>query len=164
MRYDSNTVKTQSELSWLSAALAGFIGTAPMTAFMLLTQRFLPKGQRYALPPEIITEELAHRAHVRHHMNKQLVLAATTVSHFGYGAAMGALYTPLGKKFPLPGILKGVLFGLVVWTASYLALLPMSGMSESGQREPVRRNLMMIAAHIVWGSAMGLAADTLMHQ
>src|SRR5437764_11897275 len=146
MRYDSNTVKTQSELSWLSGALAGLIGTAPMTVFMLLTQRFLPKGQRYALPPEIITEELAHRAHVRHHMNKQLVLGATMVSHFGYGAAMGALYSPLGKKLPLPGVVQGVLFGLVVWAASYLALLPMRGMSESGQREPVRRNLMMFAA------------------
>jgi uncharacterized membrane protein YagU involved in acid resistance len=164
MRYDSNTVKTQPGLPWLSGALAGFIGTAPMTVFMLLTQRFLPKGQRYALPPEIITEELAHRAHVRHHMNKQLVLGATIVSHFGYGAAMGAFYSPLGKKLPLPGVVKGVLFGVVVWAASYLALLPMSGMLESGQREPVRRNLMMIAAHVVWGSAMGATADALMHQ
>ena len=164
MKYDANTVQAQPGLSWLSGALAGFIGTAPMTVFMLLTQSFLPKGQRYALPPEIITQELAHRAHVRHHMNKQLVLAATTVSHFGYGAAMGALYSPLGKKLPLPGILKGVLFGLVIWAASYLALLPMSGMWESGQREPVRRNLMMIGAHVVWGLAMGAAADTLMHQ
>ena len=164
MGYDSKTVKTQSGLPWLSGALAGFIGTAPMTVFMLLTQRFLPKGQRYALPPEIITEELAHRAHVRHHMNKQLILGATMVSHFGYGAAMGALYSPLGKKLPLPGVVKGVLFGLVVWAASYLALLPMSGMSESGQREPVRRILMMVTAHVVWGSAMGAAADALMHQ
>ncbi len=164
MRNDLNTAKTQPGLSWLSGAIAGFIGTAPMTVFMLVTQRFLPKGQRYALPPEIITEELAHRAHVRHHMNKQLVLAATTVSHFGYGTAMGALYSPLGKKLPLPGIVKGVIFGVLVWAASYLALLPMSGMLESGQREPAQRNLMMIAAHVVWGAAMGATADTLMHQ
>src|SRR5437764_15196006 len=120
MRYDSNTVKTQSELSWLSAALAGFIGTAPMTAFMLLTQRFLPHGQRYALPPETITQELAHRAHVRHHMNKQAVLAATLASHLGYGATMGLLYTPVARKLPLPAALKGILFGLLVWVGSYL--------------------------------------------
>lgn len=145
----------------LKGALAGFVATIPMTIFMLATQRFLPQGQRYDLPPEIITKELAHRAHVRHHMNKQQVLGATLVSHFGYGASMGAVYSPLGKKMPLPTVVQGILFGLVVWAGSYLALLPMLGMSESGQREPVRRNLMMIVAHVVWGTTLGATAGVL---
>ena len=92
-------------------------------------------------------------------MNKQQVLAATLVSHFGYGASMGAVYSPLRKRIPLPIVVRGILFGLVVWAGSYLALLPLLGMSESGQREPVRRNLMMIAAHIVWGAVLGATAD-----
>lgn len=148
----------------LKGALAGFVATIPMTIFMLATQRFLPHGQRYDLPPEIITKELAHRAHVRHHMNKQQVLGATLVSHFGYGVSMGAVYSSLGKKMPLPTVVQGILFGLVVWAGSYLALLPMLGMSESGQREPVRRNLMMIVAHVVWGTTLGATAGVLMHR
>ena len=134
----------------------------PMTVFMLVTQRFLPKGERYALPPEIIIHELAQRAHMRQHMNKIQILGATLVSHFGYGAMMGTLYAPLAKKIPLPAVVKGVLFGLGVWGASYLGLLPLLGMSESGQKEPGRRNLLMIAAHVVWGSAMGMVADVLL--
>jgi len=149
-------------LSWLQGAIAGFIGTIPMTVFMLTTQRFLPHGQRYALPPEIITQELAHRAHVRHHMNKQAVLAATLVSHLGYGATMGLLYTPFARKLPLPAALKGILFGLVVWVGSYLGLLPLLGMWESAYVEPSRRNLMMIGAHAVWGASTGVAARVLM--
>ena len=148
-------------LSGMQGAVAGFAGTVPMTVFMLLTQRFLPKGQRYALPPEIITKELAHRAHVRQHMNKMQVLGATTIAHFGYGAMTGLLYAPFANKLPLPAIVKGLLFGLLVWAASYLGLLPLIGMSESGQREPGRRNLMMIAAHVVWGATMGLVAEVL---
>jgi putative membrane protein len=132
-----------------------------MTIFMLATQRFLPKRQQYRLPPEMITSELAHRAHVRHHLNKQMVLGATLVSHFGYGAAMGAAYAPLYRRVPLPAILQGILFGLVVWAASYLGLLPLLGISASGNKEPLRRNLMMIAAHTVWGAAMG-ATSTLL--
>lgn len=143
----------------LKGTIAGLVGTVPMTAFMLLTQRFLPKGQRYALPPEIITKELAHRAHVRQHMNKGQILMVTTVSHFGYGATMGTLYSLLAKKVPLPAVVKGPLFGLLIWAASYLGFLPLIGMSESGQKEPVRRNLMMIAAHVVWGSVMGVVAE-----
>ncbi len=144
--------------------LAGFIATAPMTVFMLATQRFLPKGQQYELPPELITKELAHRAHVRWHMSKTQILAATLVSHFGYGAAMGALYSPLDKKLPLPAVVKGVIFSVVVWAGSYLGLLPLIGISESAHKEPVRRNLMMIAAHLVWGSAMAPLANLLMYR
>src|SRR5947209_12443092 len=156
MAREQNVLATQTSLSWLRGALAGFIATAPMTVFMLITQRFLPKGQQYELPPELIIKELAHRAHVRWHMSKTLILVVTLLSHFGYGAAMGTLYSPLDKKLPLPAVVKGVVFGVVVWACSYFGLLPLMGISESAHREPGRRNLMMVAAHLVWGSAMGL--------
>ncbi len=163
VQYQNNRA-AQPEHALLKGTLAGFVATLPMTIFMLATQRFLPKRQQYRLPPEMITSELAHRAHVRHHLNKQLILGATTVSHFGYGAAMGAAYGPLHKRVPLPTIAQGVLFGLVVWAASYLGLLPLLGISASGDREPLRRNLMMIAAHIVWGASMGAAARLLFRE
>lgn len=147
--------------SWLQGSLAGFVATVPMSVFMLATKRFLPKRHQYALPPEIITEELAQRMHVRWHMNKLQVEAATLVSHFGYGTAMGLLYGALEKKIPILSPVKGILFGLLVWAASYLGLLPLIGMSESGQREPGKRNLMMIAAHVVWGVTLGLAVEFL---
>lgn len=157
-----HVLETQSGPSWLKGALAGFVGTLPMTVFMLATQRFLPKGQKYELPPELITKDLAHRAHVRQHLSKAQILAATLISHFGYGAAMGALYSPLEKKVSIPGFVKGVVFGLAVWASSYLGLLPALGISESAYKEPLRRNLLMIAAHAVWGSVMGLLADAVM--
>jgi putative membrane protein len=164
MTQDQNIIGDQPTLSWLQSGIAGFVGTVPMTVFMLAAQRFLPHGQRYALPPEIITKELAHRAHVRQHMNKKLVLSATLVSHFGYGAAMGTLYAPVARRLPLPAIVKGMLFGLMVWAASYLGLLPLLGLWESAYVEPSRRNLMMIAAHIVWGASTGATASFLMDE
>src|ERR1700724_3746700 len=115
MTQHQNNVQTQPEQALLKGSVAGFVATLPMTLFMLATQRFLPKRQQYRLPPEMITSELAHRARVRHRFNKQMVLGATLVSHFGYGAAMGAAYGPLHKRVPLPTVAQGVLFGLVVW-------------------------------------------------
>ena len=156
--------EAQPEHSLLKGALSGFVATLPMTVFMLATQRFLPKRQQYELPPEMITKELAHKAHVRHHLNKQLILGATTASHFGYGAAMGAAYGPLQKRVPLPAVAQGVLFGLFVWAASYLGLLPLLGISASGHKEPLRRNLMMIAAHVVWGASLGALGGVLFHE
>jgi len=164
MTQHTNSVQVQPERALLKGMLAGFVATLPMTIFMLATQRFLPKRQQYRLPPEMITSELANRAHVRHHLNKQVVVGATLISHFGYGAAMGAAYGPLHRRVPLPAIAQGVLFGLVVWAASYLGLLPLLGIAASGDREPLRRNLMMIAAHIVWGASMGATANLLFHE
>ncbi len=145
----------------LQGGIAGFVATGPMSIFMLATKRFLPKRHQYVLPPEIITEDLAERLNMKWHMNKMEVEAATVVSHFGYGTAMGSLYGASGKKLPLPSPVKGLLFGLIVWAASYLGLLPLIGMLESGQREQGRRNLLMIAVHVVWGVTLGLVAEVL---
>jgi hypothetical protein len=49
-----------------------------------------------------------------------------------------------------------------VWVASYFGLLPLLGLAESGLKEPLQRNLMMLAAHLVWGSTMGATANVLM--
>ncbi len=161
MKHNQHATTGQPALSLVSGGLAGFIGTIPMTAFMLLTQRFLPRGQRYDLPPEIIINDIAHRTHIRWHMNKAEILGATLVSHLGYGAAMGMLYLPLSKKTSLSPFLKGGVFGLLVWASSYLGLLPLLGLTPTGQREPERRNLMMIAAHLVWGMVMAWIVDML---
>ena len=142
-------------------AVAGTLATAPMSLFMFATRRFLPKEHRYDLPPEIITKELAHRAHIKPFWGEKEVHAATTLSHFGYGSIMGSFYRLLYRR-PFAGAyrylrasLQGVLFGVGVWAASYLGLLPLLKMRAAGTREPGHRNLMMIAAHVVWGASMG---------
>ena len=146
---------------WIQGAIAGFVATIPMTIFMLSTQRLLPKGQRYDLPPELITKNLADKANVKQKMSKTQILAATTVSHFGYGTTMGVLYSLLGRWLPFTSGLKGIVFGLVIWAVSYQALLPLLGISESSHSETTRRNLMMIGAHIIWGAGTGVATELL---
>ena len=147
--------------TFVSAALAGTLATVPMSLFMLATHRFLPGEQRYALPPEVITEELSRRSRARLHWNKRVLVGSTLLSHFGYGAAMGALYTPLERTSFLPAPVRGTLFGLGVWASNYLGLLPLLHFRAAGHREPGHRNLMMILAHVVWGLVMGVTADAL---
>jgi putative membrane protein len=126
-----------------------------MTIFMLATQRFLPRGQRYALPPEVIVKDLAHRAHIRSFLSKRQIMLATLISHFGYGSAMGAAYGPMERAAPLPAPARGLVYGLLIWVGSYFALLPLGDMAASGQKEPGQRNLMMLAAHALWGITLG---------
>ncbi len=152
-----------ASLQLFGGTIAGLVATIPMTIFMLIMHRILPKWQRYALPPEEITKEMAERVEVRQYMDKQQLLGASLVSHFGYGATMGTLYATLTRRIALPPAFKGILFGLIIWAFGYLGWLPLAGFSEAATREPMRRNVLMIAAHIIWGSATGLLADVLRH-
>jgi putative membrane protein len=68
---------------------------------------------------------------------------------------MGAIYGPLMRIVPLPAVLKGSVFGSVVWLAAYLGWLPAIGMSEAATKQPIQRNMLMIGAHLVWGAVLG---------
>lgn len=145
----------------LSGALAGCIATAPMTASMELMYRLLPRREQYPLPPSEITTEITDQAGVRENLDTEEHVGLTLVNHFAYGAAAGAIYGPLAQRVPLPAVLKGIVFGLGVWTISYLGLLPAIGILRPATEHPARRNLLMILAHVVWGSVTGLVVERL---
>ena len=158
------TFETREKISWQTirnGALAGMIATFPMNMFMLLMWRFLPKWQHYNLPPEAITDELAERTGMKEHMDKPERIAAALIAHVGYGAAMGTVYPLFTKKASFPAMLKGIVFGLGVWAGSYLGLLPALQMKTTAQQEPLQRNLLLIAAHIIWGATLGITEDNL---
>lgn len=142
----------------LTGALAGSIATAPMTLAMEAMHRWLPPSERYPLPPSEITTKLTSEAGVDQHLDQQQHTALTLVNHFAYGAGAGSIYALLASKLraPLPAALWGIGYGLVVWTVSYLGLLPALGILRPATEHPERRNLLMIAAHVVWGSVTGL--------
>ena len=93
--------------------IAGIVATGPMTAAMILWHRRLPLAQRYPLPPREITGKIAAEAGVRDELSESGESAATLFSHFGDGSAAGLLYAFLTGNVTLPGVLKGILFGLV---------------------------------------------------
>src|SRR5262249_36443677 len=58
-------------------------------------------------------------------------------------------------------VVKGTAYGLAVWAGSYLGLLPALGILSPATRHPPRRTALMIAAHVVFGSALGVFTDLL---
>jgi uncharacterized membrane protein YagU involved in acid resistance len=135
--------------------IAGIVATGPMTAAMIFGHRGLPWGQRYPLPPREIAGKIASKAGVREELSESAESAATLLSHFGFGSAAGLIYAFLTGKVPLPGVLKGILFGLVVWTVNYLGLLPAAGILKPATKHPGARNFLMIGAHVIWGAVLG---------
>ena len=140
----------------VAGTLAGLTATAPMTAAMAAMHRALPAHERYPLPPRKVTMRVAKKAGVKKHLDEEEKTAATLAAHFGYGAAMGGLFALLAPRAPGRPVAKGIAWGLIVWSTSYLGLLPAAGLHEPATRHPRERNLLMILAHVVWGGTLGL--------
>jgi uncharacterized membrane protein YagU involved in acid resistance len=133
--------------------LAGLVATIPMTIVMLVAHRRLPRHERYALPPEKITSEFAELVGAESLRHDPALTVATSVAHLAYGAAAGSIYQ-VGLQKAGQNPLVGITYGLGVWAASYLGLMPALGLHEPATNHPWRRNLLMIGAHVVWGTSL----------
>jgi uncharacterized membrane protein YagU involved in acid resistance len=137
----------------LRGALAGLIATAPMSMVMILLHHYLPQRQRYALPPRQIHDRVAAKSEVIRHIEEPE--ATTLVSHFAYGATAGALYAGMVRQKPSASILAGIVFGLAVWAGSYQGWIPALQILPPATEQPLERNLLMVASHVVWGGVTG---------
>jgi uncharacterized membrane protein YagU involved in acid resistance len=140
----------------MQGAWAGLVATAPMTAVMEWGFEQLPRNQRYALPPREITSVVGETSAAWQGLSEPQKQAATWAAHFAYGSAMGAIYGAL-TPYPARNAWTGAAFGLGVWAGSYLGLLPGLGILRSATQHPPERNVLMIAAHLVWGATLGTA-------
>jgi uncharacterized membrane protein YagU involved in acid resistance len=142
----------------LKGALAGSIATGTMSGVMLLMYYLLPwRDQRFPIPPEHVTKRLAGWRRSQ----KEQSTWMTWVLHFGIGAGSGALYAPFAHFVRLPSLLRGMVFGLLVWAIGYLGVLPAADILPPATRHSAGRNLMMIVAHLVWGLVLALLMDRL---
>jgi hypothetical protein len=136
--------------SLVLGALAGIAATMAMTAVMRRTHRHLPALQQYPLPPrEIVDRTLGYSS-------EDAARSQTILSHFGFGALTGVLFTvPFLNRF------GGVTYGLGVWAASYLGWIPTFRILAPATLHPAQRNLLMLAAHVVWGFVLAKSLNEL---
>ena len=147
----------------LAGGAAGFAATAPMTVVMEALYHALPDDERRGpLPPWEITERTADAVGVEDDLSEGHKAGLTTAAHFGFGASAGAVYGAIAPHLPLPPVAGGVAYGLAVWAGSYLGWLPAVGLQPGATREPAGKNGVMIAAHVVWGAALGLVTQALL--
>ncbi len=136
-------------------AIAGVVATFAMTLAAQRLHARLPARERYPLPPRQITESL-----LPSRASEPTIEAATLASHAVFGATAGALFWPLFRD-SRQATGNGIVYALGVWTASYFGWVPLTGRLKPAHRHPPRRNALMIAAHVVWGATLGLAARAL---
>jgi len=131
--------------------LAGFVATMAMTSAMRRLHRQLPAKERYPLTPREIVDSIADPS-------PALAPDLTLVAHFLYGAGCGAL---IAVANPRIGRLGGAAAGGAVWLGSYMGWLPAFGVLKPATEHPLRRDAVMLGAHLVWGLATAEAMSEL---
>lgn len=140
----------------LGGALAGAIATVPMSVVMATMQRALPTREQYPLPPKEITTRLTEEVGIQGTLKEAETNALTMLAHYGYGAIGGAGYAFVEDVLPGRPAVKGMLFATCVWAGSYLSWLPAANILKPATEHPVRRTVLMIVAHLVWGASFGM--------
>jgi hypothetical protein len=140
----------------LVGGTAGVTATVVMSVLMLGGQRL---GVLPGQPPERLVEAVLDAAHASRTERSENALAS--VAHLGFGAACGVLYRLLRGRLPVRGRgwLQGAAYGLGVWFVSYQGWIPAFGVLPPPRRDVPGRPATMVAAHIVYGSVLGLLAD-----
>jgi uncharacterized membrane protein YagU involved in acid resistance len=121
--------------------IAGFVATMAMTAAMRRLHKRLPGKERYPLTPrEIVDSAVAPPSGAAADL--------TLVAHFLYGASCGAL---IAAANPRIGPFSGAVAGGAVWLTSYMGWIPAAGILKPAIQHPLRRNAVMLGAHLAWG-------------
>jgi hypothetical protein len=132
-----------------------------MSAVMLAWHRQLPWHQRDPVPPAQITKQFTKAVGLHDELEHEGRMALTVPAHFGYGAGVGAVYALVARpRSTTEAAACGMAYGLGVWAASYAGWLPVAGLYRPAKREPAERHAMMIAAHLVYGAALGVLTHT----
>jgi putative membrane protein len=151
---------TRSADRWLTGTAAGLAATVPMTVFMVVAHRLLPRGKQRELPPARITGAVLRAAGLKPPA-EGTPTGTVLANHLAYGAAMGALYRGVIQPWGDPTAASGLAYGLGVWAGSYLGWLPVAGLHPSAAEEPRERNALMIVAHAIWGLGFTVALRTI---
>jgi uncharacterized membrane protein YagU involved in acid resistance len=139
-----------------AAVAAGAVATAAMSVFMKVWQSVSPLEQARPIPPRSVTKGITETVGIWQRLPPAARTALTWASHFGYGTTMAVVYAESGGRASVPPAASGSVFGLGVWAASYAGWLPALGILPPPKDKPRERNAMLVGAHLVWGSVLGL--------
>ena len=145
-------------MSLIRGAAAGLAATVPMTVAMEGLRAVLPAEQHRRMPPREVVDrtidKTAEKTGERLDLDRNDRILLTTLSHFAFGAAAGALYGALTDS-RRSSVLKGVAYGLAVWAIAYGVGLPSLGLHPAAAHDTRDRNEVLIASHLVWGAFLG---------
>jgi hypothetical protein len=136
-------------------------GTAPQSAGGRHDARDWQERSEQQNSNELAADAVA-RALVGRSLTTQELRFAAPLTHYLFGAAMGAVYGAYARRRRVPT--SGAVFGTTVWLAADEIAMPALGLSRSTARRPLEMHLQSLMAHLVFGAVTEVTRRSLQHQ
>jgi putative membrane protein len=141
--------KVAEPRSLAKGMIAGMIGGLVGTLAKTLAERmFPPRTNSEPEPPELAAERVAG-----HPLDNGAKMIAAEGIHWGFGAAVGAVYGALAEYYPAATAKEGASFGMALEALTHETALPALGLSAEPEDETLRERASEITSHVVYGVA-----------
>jgi len=131
-------------------ALAGLVGTLPMTAVIGMANA---SGVIRTPPPKEVTARVVRQAGPETEAAASRQFSTSwLLSHALFGVASGVGYSLLRPGLPASPVTAGLAYGGLVWAVNYLGVLPRLGLYLWPNEDSLPRIATMIVAHAVYGT------------
>jgi glycine/D-amino acid oxidase-like deaminating enzyme len=132
-------------------AVGGALATAAMSVVMLASRRL---GLVGTLAPEHVTEAALDAAGVERDEGEED--AATSLAHFAYGTASGAVFGLVGPHLPGPRAARGLLFAGGLLLVSYEGWVPAARILPPLRVQTPAGASTLVTSHLVYGVVLSL--------
>ncbi|MFC6208271.1 DUF1440 domain-containing protein [Levilactobacillus tongjiangensis] len=104
-------------------------------------------------PPQRLLEQFGVPqavTHATYHYSGQALPWVSYVIHFGFSTTFAVLYQIIGEKIPAVKKDAGTWFGLAIWVAFHLGIMPAMGTVPAAKDQPKEEHVSEALGHIVW--------------
>jgi hypothetical protein len=102
-------------------------------------------------PATIQAAEAVSRDLLGHEPTEREKQVGGSALHYGFGAAMGALYGATAELQPAAAAAAGLPFGAAVWLVADEIGVPLTGLAGKPTEYPLSRHAAAFASHLVFG-------------
>lgn len=97
--------------------------------------------------------------HATYHYSGHELPWVSYVIHFGFSTTFAVLYQILGEKIPAIKKDAGTWFGLAIWVAFHLGIMPAMGTVPSAKDQPEEEHVSEALGHVIWMVTNDLVGD-----
>ncbi len=104
-------------------------------------------------PPQTLLEQFGVPAKVTHatyHYSGHELPWVSYVIHFGFSTTFAVLYQIIGEKLPAVKKDAGTWFGLAIWVAFHLGIMPLMGTVPAPENQPKEEHISESLGHVAW--------------
>ncbi|QLK85586.1 DUF1440 domain-containing protein [Staphylococcus sp. 17KM0847] len=104
-------------------------------------------------PPQALLEKLGFShdfTHMTYQFSEQSMPWVSFIIHFSFAIVFAFIYIILVKRFSIVAMGYGAVFGIVVWIAFHLVIMPAMNVVPSMFDQPFHEHLSEFFGHIVW--------------